>query len=73
MPLINMPLDALLRLVKADGEIIVRDEVPDRLHDMGVEVEEVTDTMQYVCKTCGEDHRTDRGAGHAAGLHELRQ
>ena len=54
MPLINMPLDALLRLVNADGEIITRDEVPDRLHEMGVEVEEVTDTMQYVCKTCGK-------------------
>ena len=54
MPLINMPLDALLRLVNADGEIITRDEVPDRLHDMGVEVEEVTDTMQYVCQTCGK-------------------
>ena len=52
MPIINMPLDTLLRLVNADGDVITKDEVPDKLHEMGVEVEEVTATQQYVCGVC---------------------
>jgi len=54
MPLINMPMETLLRLVNVDGEVIKRDEVSDKLHDMGVEVEEITQTQQYVCEVCGK-------------------
>ncbi len=54
MPLINMPLKTLLKLVNADGKVITKDQMPDKLHDMGVEVEEVTNTQQYVCGVCGK-------------------
>lgn len=54
MPVINMPLDTLLRLVNADGQVIARDDVPARLYDMGVEAEEITATQQYVCNVCGK-------------------
>ena len=54
MPLINMPLDTLLRLVNTDGEIINKSDVADRLHDMGLEVEEITNTQQYECGVCGK-------------------
>ncbi|MFQ5805556.1 MAG: phenylalanine--tRNA ligase subunit beta [Phycisphaerae bacterium] len=55
MPLINVPLDTLLRLVNADGQdVIAKDRVPEKLHEMGIEVEEVTNTQQYECKVCGK-------------------
>lgn len=54
MPVINMPLNTLLRLVNAGGELIAKDQVADRLHDMGLEVEEITNTQQYECKVCGK-------------------
>ncbi len=55
MPVINMPLDMLLRLANADGrEVIAKEQVPERLHEMGIEVEEVTSTQQYECKLCGK-------------------
>jgi phenylalanyl-tRNA synthetase beta chain len=55
MPIINMPLDTLLRLVNADGrEVVAREQVSEKLHEMGIEVEEVTNTQQYECKLCGK-------------------
>ncbi len=54
MPIINMPLGTLLKLVNADGEVIRADDVADRLHDMGVEVEEITNTQQFTCRVCGK-------------------
>jgi len=54
MPIINMPLDTLVRLINADKPIITPEQVPEKLHDMGVEVEEITDTQQYECGVCGK-------------------
>ena len=65
MPIINMPLDALLRLVNADGEVITKDAVPGKLHDMGVEVEEVTATQQYVCGVCDKIIERTEAQGRA--------
>jgi phenylalanyl-tRNA synthetase beta chain len=53
MPVINMPLDLLLRLVNQRGQAIDESRVPQTLHDMGVEVEELTSTHAYACGVCG--------------------
>ena len=65
MPLINMPLNTLLKLVNVDGKVIGKEELPDKLHDMGVEVEEVTATQQYVCKVCGKIIERTEAQGEA--------
>jgi phenylalanyl-tRNA synthetase beta chain len=67
MPIINMPLDTLLRLVNVDGEVITKDAVPGKLHDMGVEVEEVTLTQQYVCGVCDKIIERTEAQGPALG------
>jgi len=63
MPIVNMPVDALLRLVNRGGSeasapaasvCVPRDALPQRLDEMGVEVEEVTSTQQYVCRACAK-------------------
>ena len=54
MPVINMPIDLLLRLVNADGKVLTAEQVPDTLHNMGIEVEELTTTQQYRCGLCGK-------------------
>lgn len=54
MPIINMPLDTLLRIVNRDGDVIAAKDVPDTLHDMGVEVEELATIQQFVCDVCGK-------------------
>lgn len=53
MPIVNMPLDTLLRLINADGNVIGKDDVADKLHDMGVEVEERAAIKQFRCNPCG--------------------
>lgn len=60
MPVINMPLDLLLRLVNADGPVIDEARVPQTLHDMGIEVDELTVTRAYACAVCENvNDRTD--------------
>lgn len=55
MPLVNMPLDRLLALVngRGGGDVIDAARVPDTLHEMGVEVEEVTTVSEHRCTVCG--------------------
>lgn len=67
MPIINMPLDTLLKLVNAGRDVIAKDEVPDKLHDMGVEVEELTATQQYVCGVCDKIIERTEAQGPALG------
>jgi phenylalanyl-tRNA synthetase beta chain len=53
MPIVNMPIDTLLRLVNPDGRAALREEqIPERLHEMGCEVDEVTATQQSACVVC---------------------
>lgn len=52
MPVINMPLDLLLRLVNADRKVIDEGQVAQTLHDMGVEVDELTTTRVFACRRC---------------------
>jgi phenylalanyl-tRNA synthetase beta chain len=66
MPIINMPLETLLRLVNADGDVITSEAIPEKLHEMGVEVEEVTATQQYVCGIC--DKVIERTAAQGPAL-----
>lgn len=56
MPIVNMPVDALLRLVNRAGSAVSveREALPRRLDEMGVEVEEVTSTQQFVCRACAK-------------------
>lgn len=60
MPVINMPLDLLLRLVNAKSKVIEEAQVPQTLHDMGIEVDELTTTTAYSCQACANViERTD--------------
>lgn len=52
MPIINMPVDLLLRLVNADRPAVDAARVSQTLEDMGVEVEEMTTTRAYRCGRC---------------------
>lgn len=52
MPTINMPIDLLLRLVNRAGSVIDASKVPATLHDMGIEVDEITTTQVYACAAC---------------------
>ena len=67
MPLINMPVDLLLELVNADREVLTEAAVSDTLHDMGVEVEELTATTVYVCRAC--DNVIEQTKAQGAPLH----
>ena len=67
MPIINMPLEMLLRLVNADGEIVAPEAVAQRLHEMGIEVEELTSTQQYECRVCGKITERTAAQGRPPG------
>jgi phenylalanyl-tRNA synthetase beta chain len=47
-----MPIDLLLRLVNRERPVIDETRVPATLHDMGIEVDEVTSTNVYGCAAC---------------------
>jgi len=49
-----MPLKTLLSLVNAERTVLDESSVTDRLHEMGVEVEEITLTSQSRCSVCGK-------------------
>lgn len=60
MPVINMPLDLLLRLVNVHSKVIDEAQVPQTLHDMGIEVDELTTTTAFACQVCANViERTD--------------
>ena len=67
MPLINMPIDLLLELVNADREVLREAAVSDTLYDMGIEVEELTATTDYVCRAC--DNVIEQTEAQGAPLH----
>lgn len=52
MPVINMPLDLLLRLVNEHADVLKESALTQTLHDMGVEVDELTTTTAYACRIC---------------------
>jgi phenylalanyl-tRNA synthetase beta chain len=53
MPIINMPLELLLRLVNSKSAVIDAQRLPSVLLDVGVEVEEITSTRVFSCRRCG--------------------
>ncbi|MBW7905529.1 MAG: phenylalanine--tRNA ligase subunit beta [Phycisphaerae bacterium] len=61
MPIVNMPVEGLLRLVnRGVAAPLSAEALVERLHDMGVEVEETAETHQFVCRGCGRVlERTD--------------
>lgn len=67
MPIVNFPLDPLLRLVNARAQRVGRDDVPRLLHDMGVEVEEIADIQQHACALC--DKIMERTEAQGPPLH----
>ena len=55
MPIVEMPVDALLRRVNRDGKAALSaEEIAERLPGMGCAVEEFAETTQYACKLCGK-------------------
>ena len=55
MPIIDMPIDVLMRHVNAGAaEPISPDALPDIVTQLGTEVEEVAETIQYRCDICGK-------------------
>lgn len=52
MPIINMPVDLLLRLVNAERPVLPEAQLSKALDDMGVEVEELTETRVFACLAC---------------------
>lgn len=52
MPIINMPLDLLLRLVNRERAVIDESRIVQTLDDMGVETEEVAVTRSFACLSC---------------------
>lgn len=67
MPVINMPLDLLLRLVNQGRTVLEEQDVPRTLHDMGVEVDELTTTTAYSCRVCS--NVMDRTQAQGEPLH----
>ncbi|MBL8877495.1 MAG: phenylalanine--tRNA ligase subunit beta [Phycisphaerales bacterium] len=67
MPVINMPLDLLLRLVNADRSVIDESRVPQTLHDMGIELDELTSTTAFTCRVCS--NVMDRTEAQGEPLH----
>ena len=59
MPIINMPVDLLLRLVNAERKVIDEAQVPKTLDEMGVEVEELATTRVYGCACENVIERTE--------------
>lgn len=55
MPIIDMPVDLLLRRLASAGTTPIRlDDLVELLPKLGCGVEEVADMQQYVCKACGK-------------------
>ncbi|MBI5863679.1 MAG: phenylalanine--tRNA ligase subunit beta [Planctomycetes bacterium] len=52
MPIINMPIDLLLRLVNAERQVLDGSQIVQTLDDMGVETEEVTVADVFACAAC---------------------
>ncbi len=52
MPVVNMPVELLLRLVNRDRPIMDEARLPQTLHDMGIEVDELTTTRVFACGRC---------------------
>ncbi len=52
VPIINMPVDLLLRLVNAGRDVLDAARVAETLDHMGVEVEELTTTHAFACAVC---------------------
>lgn len=48
-----MPLELLLRLVNSKTVVLDVQRLPPVLHDVGVEVEEITSTRVFSCRLCG--------------------
>lgn len=69
MPVINMPVEQLLRIVNRDGRVLREEQLPDTLHDVGVELDELTSTRLFACGVCENVlERTDaQGAPLACG------
>lgn len=59
MPIINMPVDLLLRLVNAERKVIDESQIPRTLDDMGVEVEELATTRVFGCACENVIERTE--------------
>ncbi|MFN0138185.1 MAG: hypothetical protein ACKVS9_18935 [Phycisphaerae bacterium] len=60
MPIINMPVDLLLRLVNRESQVIDEPQLVQTLDDMGVETEEMATTNVYSCLACDNAiERTD--------------
>lgn len=52
MPVINMPIDLLLRLANRQRAVIDESRLAATLHDMGIEVDEITSTDVFACGVC---------------------
>lgn len=59
MPIINMPIDLLLRLVNAERSVMDEKRVAQTLDDMGVEVEEMATTRVFACACDNVIERTE--------------
>ena len=60
MPIINIPVDLLLRLVNRESKVIDEPQLVQTLDDMGVETEEMATTNVYSCLACDNAiERTD--------------
>lgn len=69
MPIIDMPVDMLLKRV-ATGDAKQRvsvDDLVELLPKLGCEVEEVADVQQYVCKVCGKIYDRTEAQGPPLG------
>lgn len=67
MPIINMPVDLLLRLVNTERPVLPEAQLPKALDDMGVEVEELTETRVFACLAC--ENVIERTDAQGAALH----
>jgi phenylalanyl-tRNA synthetase beta chain len=67
MPIINMPLDLLLRLVNAERRVIAEADVVRTLDDMGVETEEVARVLVHSCLAC--ENVIEKTEAQGAALH----
>lgn len=68
MPIIDMPVESLLRRVNTGGDnALTTDDLIRSLPRMGCAVEELTEMRQYACGVCGK--MFDRTAAQGAPLH----
>lgn len=52
MPVVNMPLAPLLTVINRGGDALSEERVPDALHAIGVELDELTTTQLFSCQVC---------------------